>query len=143
MAARKSASRKSPMRKRPSKRRNTRPVDPGQLMEAVHDLMHRFDSENHDRCLNSDNERGADDLEFTVKTFGYLQFGDEFAELLNLTTKLSGEVLKCKRLKRFEYEDRRVLQKIVTALHRVEIHVPDKLDGEIKKLQAGLFQRAE
>jgi len=131
-------------------RKSTQPdflIAPEAVLEAVHDLMHWFDPENHSyfRAPLSDGAP-ARGLRFhpslsTVgghKSFGFFGCGQDFAELSVLTTGDCREHFSLTVLEQFEYSNPRLLHAVSQALASVNVHVPETLEDEIDELQRSL-----
>ncbi|MCH7725393.1 MAG: hypothetical protein IH991_02755 [Planctomycetes bacterium] len=114
-------------------------IKPDQVLEAVHELMHGFDPENH-RYISTTQSDGASarglDLygepqdTMSEMECGVITFGPERVEL-----EISPEsrLLTC-----FRYDDPCLLRNIADALAQVGVHVPADLSSVIDDLQEEL-----
>ena len=150
---------KSPQaaKRTPSAKNNpAKAFGPTEVWDAVHQLLHRFDPSNHTRCRSVLSDGSfVDGFRFHVNlmdwlseeaigskpaSFGFLGFGEEFAQLLVLTIDGAGQLKSAHALERFDYDNPQLLQQIAVALPQVGIEIPEQLQVEIETMLRPLVQ---
>ncbi len=132
-------------------------VEPSEALDAVHSLMHRFAPENHDfRQGYITGNEPTDGLWFyhpidvavggpspVCHGFGFLGFGEQFAELWVIVDEDAREEERPSFIGRFLYTDPNLMQHIVETLPAVGVIVPSHLTSEVERLQAALRDKAQ